>query len=78
MFDSELIDYNLYEIITNCILHKVSPGSTEIIVTYENGEEERIWTYDPKRYSFNYREFVGMTKIEAVFYCDRKAPRKMY
>lgn len=78
MIQNELLDSNLYELITDCMLQKVSSINTEIIVTYENGYKERIWTYDPKRYSFNYRDFIGMTKIQAVFYCDRKSPRRMY
>ena len=76
MNQRELLDFNLYSLITNCVLQKRSSVDTEIIVTYENGEKERIWTFDPKRYSFNYRDFVGMTKIQAVFYCDRKQPRR--
>ena len=76
MNQNELLDTNLYEIIVHCKFHKLNVNATEIIVIYENGRKERIWTFDPKRYSFNYREFEGMTKIEAVFYCDRKPPRK--
>jgi hypothetical protein len=78
MIQNELLDSNLYELITNCVLQKVSVNSTEIVVTYENGYTERIWTYDPKRFSFNYRDFIGMTKIQAVFYCDRKSPRRTH
>lgn len=74
---NELLDRNLYEIIVQCVLHKMSSIDTEIVVTYENGDKERIWTFDRNRYSFNYREFIGMTKIQAVFYCDRKSPRKL-
>jgi hypothetical protein len=74
---NELLDPNLYEIIVQCVLHKRSSIDTEIVVTYENGDKERIWTFDRNRYSFNYRDFIGMTKIQAVFYCDRKSPRRM-
>ena len=73
---NELLDPNLYELIVQCVLQKISATETEVIVTYENGDTERIWTFNPNRYSFNYREFVGMTKIQAVFYCDRKSPRR--
>ena len=75
---NKLLDPNLYEIIVQCALHKRSSSDTEIVVTYENGDKERIWTFDRNRYSFNYREFIGMTKIQAVFYCDRKQPRRTY
>lgn len=72
-----LLDPNLYELIVHCKFHKLNSTETEIIVTYENGDKERIWTFNPNRYSFNYREFEGMTKIQAVFYCDRKHPRRV-
>lgn len=74
---NELLDPNLYELIVNCMFQKVSAVETEIIVTYENGDKERIWTFNHNRYSFNYRDFEGMTKIQAVFYCDRKQPRRV-
>lgn len=45
----------------------------EVIVIYENGVREKIWAFNPTRYIFDYRDFVGKTKIEAVFYCDRKS-----
>ena len=45
----------------------------EVIVIYENGVREKIWTFNPTRYIFDYRDFVEKTKIEAVFYCDRKS-----
>lgn len=67
----ELIDPNLYEVIIGCKIRNRKSGLLEIIVTYENGVEERIWTYKASKYTFNYLDFIGMTKIEAVFYCDR-------
>ena len=45
----------------------------EVIVIYENRVREKIWTFNPTRYIFDYGDFVGKTKIEAVFYCDRKS-----
>ncbi len=45
----------------------------EVIVIYENGVREKIWAFNPTRYIFDYRDFVGKTKIEAMFYCDRKS-----
>ena len=45
----------------------------EVIVIYENGVREKIWAFNPTRYIFDYRDFMGKTKIEAVFYCDRKS-----
>jgi hypothetical protein len=70
-----LIDRNLYEVIINCRFKHKRIGKTEfveIFVLYENGREERIWTYNTAKYSFDPLDFIGMTKIEAIFYCDRK------
>lgn len=75
MIQKDLVDNNLYSVIKTCSIHKKSPGILEILVTYENGDKERIWTFDSGKHSFDYREFIGKTKIEAVFYCDRKRPR---
>lgn len=47
--------------------------AAEVIVIYGNGVREKIWAFNPTRYIFDYRDFVGKTKIEAVFYCDRKS-----
>lgn len=73
----ELLDENLYNIISKCFINKKRPDSSDILVTYMNNARERIWTFNPMRYDFDHREFIGMTKIEAVFYCDRKQPRYM-
>ena len=48
----------------------------EVIVIYENGVREKIWTFNPTRCIFDYGDFVGKTKIEAVFYCDRKSAER--
>lgn len=78
MIQNELLDPNLYEVIIYCSLQKKSATRTEIIVTYENGYKERIWTYNPNRYLFDCHDVIGMTKIEAIFYCDRKRPYRSY
>lgn len=69
-----LLDENTHEVIIFCKLNRKNREWTEIIVTYENGVTERIWTFNHNRYNFDFHDFVGMTKIEAVFYCDRMAP----
>ena len=71
---TELLDTNLYEVIIDCQLQHRKAGISEIIVRYENGVKERIWTYNSKRYAFNYLDFIGMTKLEAIFFCDRMRP----
>ena len=69
-----LLDGNLYEVIIDCSVKRISSKIAQINVMYENGQRERIWTFNPTRYSFDYLNFIGMNKIEAVFYCDRKRP----
>lgn len=77
MDQQELLDENLYKVISKCFINNRRQDSSEIHVIYADDSRENIWTFNPLRYEFTNREFVGMTKIEAVFYCDRKNPRSM-
>ena len=72
MDQRNLLDNNLYNIISKCFIHNKRQNVSEIIVVYDNGTREKTWTFNPMRYIFDYQEFIGKTKIEAVFYCDRK------
>lgn len=74
---NEISDENLFSIISRCFINNKRPDKSEIFVIYENSTRERIWTFNPARYDFDHREFIGMSKIEAVFHCDRKKPRSM-
>ena len=65
----------MYNVISRCFINNKRPDMSEIFVIYEDGSRERIWSFNPSRYDFDHREFIGKTKIEAVFYCDRKKPR---
>lgn len=69
------MDTKLYSIISKCFINAKRFDTAEIVVKYEDGSHERIWTFNPTKYDFDYRDFVGKSKIEAVFYCDRKKPR---
>lgn len=73
----ELLDKNLYKVISKCFINNKRSDSSEIHVIYADGAKETIWTFNPMRYDFDRHEFVGMTKIEAVFYCDRKETRSV-
>lgn len=73
-----LLDSNLYKIISRCFINNKRPDATEIHVIYSDDTRENIWTFNPMRYEFNHHEFIGKTKIEAVFYCDRKEPKSIY
>jgi hypothetical protein len=77
MDQHDLVDNNLYKVISKCFINNKRPEASEIFVIYADDSRETIWTYDPSRYDFNHREFIGKTKIEAVFYCDRKKPRSL-
>lgn len=71
-----LVDINLYKIIERCYINNKHPELSEIFVIYIDDSRERIWSFNPMRYDFDHREFMGKTKIEAVFYCDRKKPKE--
>ena len=74
MNQEHLLDPNLYKTISKCFVNKKTSDVAEIFVIYSDGARETIWTYNSMRYVFNHQEFIGKTKIEAVFYCDRKEP----
>lgn len=69
------MDTKLYNVISKCFINNKRQDASEIFVIYEDGSRERIWTFNPSRYIFYHHEFIGKTKIEAVFHCDRKKPR---
>ena len=73
-----LIDPNMDKIISKCFINQKRPELSEIFVIYIDDSRERIWSFNPMRYDFDHRELVGKTKIEAVFYCDRKSPRSIH
>ena len=77
MSQKDLLDINLYKIISKCFIHNKGQSLAEIVVIYIDGVRERIWTFDPTRHIFDYQDFIGKTKIEAVFYCDRKGSRNI-
>ncbi len=70
-----MIDPKLYNVISKCFINNKYHDVSEIFVIYDNGSRERIWSFNPARYNFDHRDFIGKTKIEAVFYCDRMKPK---
>lgn len=72
-----LLDENLYKVISKCFINKQQTDMAEIFVIYADDSREVIWSFNPTRYDFDHRNFIGKTKIEAVFYCDRKSPRNL-
>lgn len=75
MDQDNLLDVNLYKTITSCYINKKHPNVWEVFVIYSDGMRESIWTFNPTRYDFTRNEFIGLTKIAAVFHCDRKEPK---
>lgn len=78
MDQRDLVDENLYKVISKCFINKRSSDTAEIFVIYADGARENIWTYNMLRYEFTHHEFIGKAKIEAVFHCDRKEPRSIW
>jgi hypothetical protein len=73
----ELLDENLYKIIDRCYINNRRSDVSEIHVIYTDGARENIWTFNPERYDFDRQDLIGLTKIAAVFYCDRKEPKSI-
>lgn len=69
---NNLIDDNLHKLIVKCYINQKAYDKNEISVIYEDGVQERLWTFNPTKQNFERGEFVGKTKIAAVFHCDRK------
>lgn len=67
-----LMDDNMDKVIIRCYINQKSPNKSEVSVIYEDGIQERIWSFDPHKQTFDRGEFIGKTKIAAVFHCDRK------
>lgn len=70
-----LLDVNMNKKIAKCHINEARYRENKIFVIYEDGSKEYIWTYNPYRYEFNYKYFIGKTKLQVVTYCDQKAPR---
>lgn len=77
MNQQNLLDANLYKVIAKCFINKKQTDMAEVFAIYADDTRETIWTYNPMRYDFDHREFIGKTKIEAVFHCDRKSPKSI-
>lgn len=69
---NNLIDENLHKLIVKCYINQKTFDKSEISVIYEDGVQERLWTFNPSKQNFERGEIIGKTKIAAVFHCDRK------
>lgn len=69
-----LLDKNMDKKIKSCFINDKGRYRKEIFVIYQDGCREAIHSFNPNKYDFTIDEFIGKTKLEAVFYCDRKMP----
>lgn len=68
---ADLLDENMDKVIKACFINDRGPDKSRVFVIYEDGSRENIFTFNPKKHYLNNTLFIGMTKLEAVFYCDR-------
>lgn len=73
---NSLLDPNMEKRIAPCDIAQSGYRRNEITVTYSDRTREVIWHYNPSRFEYEAKDFIGMTKLEAVFYCDQKLPAK--
>ena len=69
-----LLDKNMDKKIKKCFINEQGRFRREIFVIYEDGCREAIHHFNPTKYEFVDREFIGMTKLDAVFHCYLKTP----
>jgi len=69
-----LLDKNMDKRIEKCFINEKGRFKSEIFVIYEDGCREAIYHFNPTKYDFVNTEFIGLTKLAAVFRCDRKKP----
>lgn len=69
-----LLDPNMDKKISKCFINDKGRFRKTIHVIYEDGCRENIHTFNPTKYEFEHNEFIGKTKLQAVFHCDRKKP----
>lgn len=69
---ADLLDENMDKVIKSCFINEKGPSRSKVFVIYEDGSRENIFTFNPEKHFLDRTLFIGMTKLEAVFYCDRK------
>lgn len=70
----KLLDKNIDKTIAKCYVNNKGRFKSEIFAIYEDGCREVIYSFNPAKIDFDGCEFIGKTKLESVFYCDRKRP----
>lgn len=73
-YKGSYMDENMDKKITKCFINNKSRFRNEIFVIYEDDNREVIFRYNPNKLEFDHSEFIGKTKLEAVFMCDRRKP----
>lgn len=69
-----LLDKNMDKKIKKCFINEQGRFGREIFVIYEDGCREAIFHFNQTRYDFVDKEFIGMTKLQALWHCDHKKP----
>lgn len=69
-----LLDKNMDKKIRKCFINEQGRYRREVFVIYEDGCREGIHHFNPTKYEFVDTEFIGKTKLEAVFHCYLKKP----
>ena len=75
-----LLDPNMDKVIDKCFINNKGRFRNEIFAIYKDGSREVIFSYDPNKLNFDHIDFIGKTKLDAVFYCDyvRNSSRRAY
>lgn len=66
----DLLDENMDKKIKSCFINSERTFK-KVFVIYEDGSRENIWTFDPQKQHIDKTTLIGMTKLEAVYYCDK-------
>ena len=68
----DLLDENMDKKIKACFINSERPSKSRVFVIYEDNSRENIWTFNPQKNNLDRGIFIGMTKLKAVYYCDRE------
>ena len=69
-----LLDKNMDKKIKRCFINEQGRFKREIFVIYEDGSREGIHHFNPTKYDFVDSEFIGLTKLQALYRCDNRKP----
>lgn len=56
------------EFLNECFMNNKRQDISEIFVIYSDGSRERIWSFNPLKYDFDHKYFIGKTKNDSSFF----------